>query len=369
MKPLQQVPLQKLRDALTSHRSSPAPLSISGLLLAWYDVHRRKLPWRRDNADAYSVWLSEIMLQQTTVKAVIPFFEKFIALWPDVRALACAPTAEVMSAWAGLGYYSRARNLHACAKLVADTYQGSFPADEADLRKLPGIGPYTAAAISAIAFDRRAVVVDGNVERVVSRLFAVQTPLPAAKPQIYTLTDSITPERRCGDFAQSMMDLGASLCAPRAPQCLICPLRALCLAHRSGDPQTFPRKSPKPERPLRRGAVFHITRADGALLARTRPGKGLLGGMTELPTTAWNVDFQSPTAGDFAPLIAPYKAASSVHHVFTHFALELLVFTATVDTETSAPPPYRWVPREKMENEAWPSVMRKVLKSGAAYER
>lgn len=348
---------------------SQNPASVPDLLLRWYDANRRSLPWRRDNPDAYSVWLSEIMLQQTTVKAVIPYFMKFLSLWPDVKALAAAPTAEVMSAWAGLGYYSRARNLHACAKLVAETYQGHFPAAEADLRKLPGVGPYTAAAVSAIAFNRRAVVVDGNVERVVSRLFAVETALPAAKPEIYGLTESITPHSRCGDFAQSMMDLGASLCAPRNPQCLLCPLSKVCQANLFGDPQSFPRKAPKTMRPLRRGAVFYIARADGAILARTRPDKGLLGGMTELPGSAWSTTFAADTALETAPLNLSFLEAGSVSHVFTHFALELIVFVGHASADTPAPPSYRWVVPTQFETEAWPSIMRKVLEAGAAHER
>ena len=342
--------------------------SVSDLLLRWYDANRRSLPWRRDNPDAYGVWLSEIMLQQTTVKAVIPYFTKFLSLWPNVQALAAAPVAEVMSAWAGLGYYSRARNLLACAKMVAETYQGQFPAAEDDLRKLPGVGPYTAAAISAIAFNRRAVVVDGNVERVVSRLFAVERPLPAAKPEIYSLTDSITPHSRCGDFAQSMMDLGASLCAPRNPQCLICPLSEVCRANLLGDPQSFPRKTPKMPRLLRRGAAFYIARPDGAILVRTRPDKGLLGGMTELPGSAWSVTFSADAALDFAPVALSFSQAGSVSHVFTHFALELAVFIGSAPSDMPAPQTYRWVLPEQIEAEAWPSIMRKVLEAGAAHE-
>lgn len=329
-------------------------------LLAWYDQNQRILPWRIANPDPYAVWLSEVMLQQTTVKAVVPYFEKFLAAWPNVRALAEAPTEQVMQAWAGLGYYSRARNLHACAKVVAFEHQGQFPAAEQDLRRLPGIGPYTAAAISSIAFGRRAVVVDGNVERVVSRLFALQTPMPQAKPEIYALADSLTPQSRWGDFAQAMMDLGATLCSPRNPQCLICPLNAECLA--KDDAQSYPRKLAKPERPSRRGAAFLITRPDGALLARTRPDKGLLGGMTELPTTEWRADFDFASALGLAPLAGDYRLqAPSVTHVFTHFALELQVFRAEI-SNVEAPAPYRWVRQADMEKEAWPTVMRKILK-------
>ncbi len=354
---------------ILAHSPPQNQTSVPDLLLRWYDANRRFLPWRRDHPDAYSVWLSEIMLQQTTVKAAIPYFTKFIALWPDVRALAAAPTAEVMRAWAGLGYYSRARNLHASAKLVAEIYQGQFPAAEADLRKLPGVGPYTAAAISAIAFNRRAVVVDGNVERVMSRLFAVENALPAAKPEIYGLTDSLTPHSRCGDFAQSMMDLGASLCAPRNPQCLICPLSRVCLAYQRGDPVNFPRKAPKVARPVRRGAAFYIARADGAILVRTRPDKGLLGGMTELPGSAWSTTFNTNTALETAPLNLSFFEAASVSHVFTHFALELMVFVGHASPDIPAPLTFRWVLPAQLETEAWPSIMRKVLEAGAAHER
>src|SRR4051812_41990972 len=252
-------------------------------LLRWYDRHRRVLPWRAAqgaSADAYKVWLSEIMLQQTTVKAVAPYYARFLDRFPTVADLAAAPLDDVLSLWAGLGYYARARNLHACAKAVAQRHGGEFPGDEDALRALPGIGAYTAAAIAAIAFDQRASPVDGNIERVVARLFAVEDELPDAKPEIRRLAATLTPARRAGDFAQAMMDLGATLCTPKKPACVLCPWTDDCAARVRGDAETFPRKAAKPEGRLRRGAAYVVVRADGHLLVRTRPTKGLLGGMT-----------------------------------------------------------------------------------------
>jgi len=346
-------------------------------LLAWYDRHRRRLPWRAlpgETADPYRVWLSEIMLQQTTVQAVKPYFEAFLARFPAVEALADAPVDDVMRLWAGLGYYSRARNLHACARAVVERFGGRFPPDEAALLALPGIGVYTAAAISAIAFGRRAVVVDGNVERVVSRLHAVEQALPAAKPAIRRLTDALTPQHRPGDFAQAMMDLGSGICTPRKPACALCPFRGACAAERAGTQEAYPRKSPKPERPLRYGAAFVAVRADGALLARTRPPKGLLGGMTETPGGPWST---AADAGDMAgdnmaaddmagaPLPAAWvRRSEPARHAFTHFALELTVYRADVPVETPAPAGMRWIAAEAIPAEAFPTVFRKVLKIG-----
>jgi A/G-specific adenine glycosylase len=334
-------------------------------LLAWYDRHRRILPWRAlpgVAADPYAVWLSEIMLQQTTVGAVKAYFLAFLDRWPTVDLLAAAPTDEVMKQWAGLGYYSRARNLHACAKVVAEEYGGVFPNREETLLKLPGVGPYTAAAIAAIAFDRRAVVVDGNVERVISRLFAIEEPLPAAKPLIKAKADLLTPDLRPGDYAQAMMDLGATICTPRRPACALCPLRPACAAAASNDAETFPRKTPKAERPARSGAAFFIRRADGAVLVRSRPPKGLLGGMTEIPGTQWSSDFDVSCALREAPLPASYrKLMQTVEHVFTHFALTLFVFVAEVPQKTKVPEDCRWVSAEALDGEAFPSLMRKVV--------
>ena len=264
-------------------------------LLAWYDAHHRDLPWRVTPAEfarggrplPYHVWLSEIMLQQTTVEAVKPYFSAFLAKWPDVQALAATPVEDVMRAWAGLGYYSRARNLKACANLVA-ALPGGFPDTEEELRALPGIGAYTAAAIAAIAFDRRAAVVDGNVERVTARLFDIRTPLPDAKREIRAAVEALVPGKRPGDFAQAMMDLGATICTPKRPRCMLCPLRGDCRALASGDPELLPLRAPKAERPKRAGVAYVATTADGAILMRTRPEKGLLGGMTEVPNAGWS---------------------------------------------------------------------------------
>lgn len=339
------------------------PASPAARLLAWYDRHARKLPWRAPRGvrpDPYVVWLSEIMLQQTTVAAVGPYFRRFLELWPDVAALAAAQDEDVMREWAGLGYYSRARNLVACARQVA-AEGGAFPQVEDELRSLPGVGPYTAAAIAAIAFDLRAVVVDGNVERVVSRLFAVEAPLPAAKPEIRARADQLTPSKRPGDFAQAMMDLGATICTPKRPACALCPLNADCAAFRSGLQESYPRRAPRAERPQRRGAAFVAIRADGAVLVRTRPPKGLLGGMAEFPGGPWSVDFDPGSAAVCAPLPLRWrKKAGEVEHVFTHFSLRLTVFVADAPEDCGAPANCRWVAAEALHREALPSVMRKV---------
>jgi A/G-specific adenine glycosylase len=340
-------------------------LSQAAALLAWYDRHRRILPWRAppgQSADPYAVWLSEIMLQQTTVAAVKPYFNAFLARWPNVEALAAAPADEVMRAWAGLGYYSRARNLHACAKAIVERFDGHFPDNEATLVTLPGLGPYTAAAVAAIAFRRPAVVVDGNVARVVARLFAIETPLPAAKPFIRQKAAEISPERRPGDYAQALMDLGATICTPKRPACSICPLSNQCAARSCGDPAHFPIKAPKAPRPRRSGAAFYLARADGAVLVRTRPPKGLLGGMTEIPGTSWSADFDESSALEHAPLEARYrKLDGCVEHIFTHFALRLLIYVGEVEATHSAPRGCRWAAPEMLDKEALPSLMRKVI--------
>ncbi|MDE2579562.1 MAG: A/G-specific adenine glycosylase [Hyphomicrobiales bacterium] len=335
--------------------------SRTALLLAWYDKNARALPWRaRGGAapDPYAVWLSEVMLQQTTVAAVGPYFHKFMQRWPTVEALAGAPDAEVLAAWAGLGYYARARNLIACARSVA-ARGGRFPDTEEALRALPGVGAYTAAAVAAIAFGRRAVVVDGNVERVVARLFAIETLLPAAKPEMRARMDALTPRKRAGDFAQAMMDLGATICTPRRPACALCPLNAQCAARQAGAQETYPRRPEKTERPRRKGAVFVAIREDGAVLLRNRPPKGLLGGMSEFPGSVWRADFEAETAE--APLaLAWRRSMGEVAHVFTHFALSLTVFVARAPLDTPAPDGARWTLPENLGQEALPSVMRKV---------
>ncbi|WFP75597.1 A/G-specific adenine glycosylase [Mesorhizobium sp. WSM4906] len=342
--------------------------SIAARLLAWYDAHHRDLPWRVTpdafargaRPDPYRIWLSEVMLQQTTVEAVKAYFRTFTEKWPTVEALAAAPAEDVMKAWAGLGYYSRARNLKACADLV--TRQGGrFPDTEAGLKALPGIGAYTAAAIAAIAFDRPAAVVDGNVERVISRLYSIETPLSEAKPEIRTLVEKLVPQARPGDFAQAMMDLGATICTPRRPRCMLCPVREDCSAILAGDPERFPVRLPKDDKPLRRGAAFVAERDDGAILLRKRPDKGLLGGMTEVPTTAWTARVDGATTEDAAPFPADWRRAGRIGHVFTHFALELEVFHAHI--EGDAPNGHFWSLAHEISGEALPTVMKKVIEA------
>jgi A/G-specific adenine glycosylase len=304
------------------------------------------------------------MLQQTTVAAVRAYFEKFLALWPRVEQLAAAPLEEVLKAWAGLGYYSRARNLHACAQKIVAEHGGAFPAHEDELRRLPGVGPYTAGAIAAIAFDRPTPAVDGNVERVVARLLALDTPLPAAKKEISDFVTAILPKKRPGDFAQAMMDLGATVCSPRSPSCLICPLARFCSAT-ARNPQDFPKKPPKKARPFKRGAVFVLRRADGAVLARRRPARGLLGGMTEFFGTDWREgrgeDWAAKQAFPSAPCMrAHWRFAGEIDHVFTHFALKLSVFVAAAPADFEAPETGFWIAVQDLSVAALPSVMRKV---------
>ncbi len=351
---------------MTLHASKPPSIgevaSVATRLLAWYDRHRRVLPWRAlpgEPADPYAVWLSEIMLQQTTVAAVKAYYVAFLAQWPRVQDLAEAPVEAVMQRWAGLGYYSRARNLHACARAVVAEHDGSFPRTEAGLRALPGIGAYTAAAVAAIAFGERAVVVDGNVDRVIARYHGVETPLPAAKPEIRRFAEAQTPDTRPGDYAQAMMDLGATICAPRRPACVLCPLSQDCAARISGRQGVLPRKAVKAERPVRRGSVFHVRRASGEVLVRTRPPSGLFGGMTEFPGSAWDGD--GDPDGAAAPLPATYRRLMApVVHGLTHFELVLTGFIAEVPHDTPAPEGCRWVAQAALAREALPSLMRKV---------
>jgi A/G-specific adenine glycosylase len=343
-------------------------------LLAWYDAERRDLPWRygpRKKADPYRVWLSEIMLQQTTVKAVIPFFEKFTKRWPTVTHLATASQEDILQMWAGLGYYSRARSLKKCADVIARDYGGVFPASEIELEKLPGIGPYTAAAIAAIAFGIKATPVDGNIERVVARLFAVRTPLPLAKPEIKHLASTLTPARRAGDFAQAMMDLGSQICSPKRPSCLMCPLQQDCAASAHGDAETLPIKLPKGERPTRKGVAFLVLREDGSVLLRQRAEAGLLGGMLEVPSTPWGeaLPARKETLRS-APVTAQWwPVPDEVVHVFTHFRLEMTVYRALVSEDASLtlwadPGKCRWVHRRDLHAQALPSVMRKIIAHG-----
>jgi A/G-specific adenine glycosylase len=345
--------------------------SIAEALLAWYDRERRHLPWRAEpgeTPDPYKVWLSEIMLQQTTVKAVLPRYGLFLKTWPDVEALACADLGEVLAAWAGLGYYARARNLHACARAVVERHGGKFPATEAELRALPGIGDYTAAAIASIAFGEQAMPVDGNIERVVARLFAVTTPLPDAKPEIKALAKSLMPKTRAGDFAQAMMDLGAMLCTPRRPACGLCAVRSGCRGYADGLAEALPLREEKSERPVRRGVTFVALREDGAVLLRERPLRGLLGGMLETPSSPWAEGEGTARSGTgHAPLKAEWKRLPGlVEHTFTHFHLELSVYRAEVGLDAepkraALPERCRWLKPRELAGAALPSVMRKVL--------
>jgi A/G-specific adenine glycosylase len=304
------------------------------------------------------------MLQQTTVKTVAPYYARFLARFPTVTGLAAASLDDVLRAWAGLGYYARGRNLHACAQAVVARHGGEFPRTESALAELPGIGPYTAAAIAAIAFDQRATPVDGNVERVVTRLFAIEDELPEAKPEIRRLAATLTPPHRAGDFAQAMMDLGATLCSPKKPACALCPWTEACAARARGDAETFPRKIARREGKLRRGAAFVALRADGHVLVRTRPAKGLLGGMTEVPTSAWTHDFDESDALAAAPRVARAiwrRVPGRVTHVFTHFPLELSVHVARIGSGAKAPAGMRWVALTDLKDEALPNLMRKVV--------
>ncbi|MBB3859148.1 A/G-specific adenine glycosylase [Novosphingobium hassiacum] len=340
--------------------AQPTPNSqdtqIAGKLLDWYDANARRLPWRSPPGetapDPYRVWLSEVMLQQTTTAAVAPYFTKFTTRWPTVTDLAAADDADVMAAWAGLGYYARARNLLACARAVA-AMGGSFPDTEDALRTLPGLGAYTAAAVAAIAFERRAVVVDANVERVVARLFAIKQPLPAARPAIRTAADSITPDSRAGDFAQAMMDLGATICTARSPRCMLCPLRADCRAYAQGAPERLPVKAAKKPKPTRQGRAYWVER-DGKVLLVQRAGKGMLGGMRALPDDGWSArgDGDVPLPGEWHP-------GGVVRHSFTHFDLELQLMLCAANELTSLPVG-EWWPVDQIEAAGLPTVFAKA---------
>ncbi len=330
-------------------------------LLAWYDQNARILPWRAISParmDPYKVWLSEIMLQQTTVTAVKDYFLKFTRLWPTVESLAAAPLDDVLKAWAGLGYYARARNLHKCAKTVVAEFGSMFPDDVEQLLKLPGIGPYTAGAISAIAFDKPFAAVDGNVERVISRLDAFETPLPESKPQIKTRAQSLMSNHRAGDFVQALMDLGATICTPKSPNCLICPWMEDCKGRKLGIAVTLPRKLKKQAIPTRQGHAYFARNTKGEVMLRRRAEKGLLGGMTEVPGSDWaqvQPDMQPPISAQWK------KRPGIVEHTFTHFHLEVTVWVAE-NVEAALPDvSYRWVPLSEVDGEALPTVMRKII--------
>ncbi len=349
----------------------PAGPDTVAALLDWYDGEKRDLPWRvkaGEPIDPYRIWISEVMLQQTTVKAVIPYYLSFLERWPDVFCLAEAKLDDVLTAWAGLGYYSRARSLHKCAKVLAGELDGRFPQSESELVALPGIGPYTAAAIAAIAFQEPTTPVDGNIERVVARLFALSTPLPTAKAELRRLAATMTPQKRPGDFAQAMMDLGAGVCTPKRPSCMVCPLRGDCHGYAKGIADTLPKRLAKPVRPVRRGMAFLALREDGHVLLRRRPEAGLLGGMYEVPSTDWDQEWP---VEDEALGMAPVKGEwwlvpGMVVHTFTHFKLELLVYRTLVAADAAVTlwansERCRWVNRNKISQFALPSVMNKVI--------
>lgn len=366
----------------TKLHNSPAQKRLRGdspaqKLLHWYDRHHRILPWRITPAehkqgvqpDPYRIWLSEVMLQQTTVEAVKAYFLKFTSLWPDVQALADATEDDVLRGWAGLGYYSRARNLKKCADMVASQFKGEFPASVEGLKQLPGIGDYTSAAIAAIAFDIPAAVVDGNVERVVSRLFAIKTSMPQAKAEIRHYTEQLTPQSRPGDFAQAMMDLGSSICTPKKPACILCPLNDNCAALTEGEPELYPVKAPKKARPVRYGAAFIIVSPEGQVYLRKRADKGLLGGMSEVPNSDWvEVPVENTqqeiiadlTSVELAPFAAQWQPSGSITHIFTHFELRLSIYK----TEVASMPPSNngwWVATDMLSGEALPTVMKKAI--------
>ena len=357
----------------TTPTASPTETAPASALLDWYDAHARDLPWRilpaaaRKGAkpDPYRIWLSEIMLQQTNVTTVRPYYEKFLALFPTVQALAAAPDEQVMAAWAGLGYYSRARNLVKCARAVVANFEGRFPDTEEQLLSLPGIGPYTAAAIAAIAFNQPAAPVDGNIERVLSRLYNLQTPMPALKAEVKQANAKLVPKDRPGDFAQAMMDLGASLCTPKRPNCLICPWRAPCLARQAGIEESLPIRAPKKPKPERQGTVFWLENAKGHVLMARRPDKGLLGGMLVFPSLGWD----APNESRLPELLPPdckdmwTPLEGEVVHVFTHFKLTLSIVAQTAPKGFRAPTGFQWVAPKAFAQEALPSVMTKIWKT------
>ena len=342
-------------------------------ILVWYDVHRRAMPWRAlpgELSDPYRIWLSEVMLQQTTVAAVRPYFTKFIRRWPNVDALAGANLDDVLHCWQGLGYYARARSLLKCAKTLVEHYGGKFPKSEEMLLTLPGIGPYTAAAICAIAFDMRAVVVDGNVERVMARLFRVKVPLPGVKPMLRAFAGQLTPSNRCGDYCQAVMDLGATICLPSRPKCMLCPWVKRCRGRDIAE--KLPKRPPKLKKPIRRGFVFWIECPNGMVLLRRRPESGLLGGMIEFPTTAWHEDASiqdSYQATGQAPIDVTDWASTKkrIHHTFTHFRLELEVLKGRAGSKVILPEGVFWCAVGNFKNYAFPTVMKKVVKSALGH--
>ena len=343
------------------------PRAIVANVLSWWDAHRRALPWRApagEAADPYRVWLSEILLQQTTAAGAAPYFLNFVARWPDVEALAAAPLEAIMQAFAGLGYYSRARNLHACAKAIA-ARGGRFPRHEAELRALPGVGPYTAAAIAAIAFEAPTAPVDGNIARILSRLHAFETPVAKNRSAIEAAARALTPARRPGDFAQAMMDIGATICRPRNPVCGECPLSEACAAARTPTPDSFPPRALKKTNAGRVGAAFYARRADGAFLARRRPPHGLLGATMELPGGAWAPGDVTAIGPQEAPFAARWRRLPDfLEHVFTHFALRLVLFAAEADF-LRPPGDLIWIAPQEIATSGFSGLMRKAAETAA----
>ena len=355
--------------SLTGSKVKATHLPRTAKLLAWYDEHRRILPWRALAGvmpDPYRIWLSEVMLQQTTVAAVGPYFQKFIKRWPNLKALARAPLEEVLEMWAGLGYYRRAHALHSCAQKIAKDFGGVFPDTEIELMALPGFGLYTSAAVASIAFDQRANVVDGNVERVMARLFAIETPLPKGKEELRQAASKLLPNTRYGDYAQALMDLGATICTPKSPKCGLCPWMKSCKARALGTEEAFPRRLKVKPRPIRRGVAFVILdKKNKKIFLRRRPKEGLLGGMMEVPSTVWrettmpllnDIQKEAPFRADF--VLIPGK----IKHVFSHFELELAVAFAASFKKSKVPHDGTWVAFDKLSDVALPSVMHKIVR-------
>jgi len=344
---------------------------LSRRVLKWWDEHRRVLPWRAaagKTQDPYVVWLSEILLQQTTVQTVMPYFEKFLRTWPRVEDLAQASLDEVMSAFAGLGYYSRARNLHECAREIARR-NGAFPRTESELRHLPGIGAYTAAAIAAIAFGQPATPIDGNIARIVARLIALDAPIAISRGKISKAAAALTPADRPGDYAQALMDLGSMICTPRNPACPVCPLRQDCAAAKNGDPTAYPPRAPRKQKPVRHGAVFFARRSDDAILVRRRPAKGLLASTIELPGTNWTTKFDAREK-EAAPFEASWRLLpGAVEQPFTHFVLKLRAYAAWEVIPERAVADCFWLKPEEIAQAAFSGVMRKALAHAVSQTR
>ncbi len=352
---------------ITAKVKQKAPQKFAHRLLEWYGMHAREMPWRTMPSDhkkgkrsnPYHVWLSEIMLQQTQVTTVRDYFLKFISLWPTIDNLAAADEEDILKAWAGLGYYSRARNLKKCADIIMHEYSGKFPRTYDQLIKLPGIGDYTASAIASIAFDQAVPVIDGNVERVMARHRRIEKTFPEAKPETRAMLETLLDQEKPGEFAQSMMDLGATICTPKKPSCSLCPINDDCLAHENGQQEQFPHKKAKTKKPKRVGAAFVIENNSGAIFLCKRPDKGLLASMTQVPTTQWDSRNDGATGLSSQPFVSEWVNTGSAHHVFTHFELELEVWLTRSNHVQSMEG--WWCKKEELEEEALPTVMRKVL--------